>query len=93
MLSYKMFHDFFLQLCLIVNHFEPEGGLWSKECAASRKHLEVSRFAADDPWKSQPWPAVFTFPSRGQGLLEQIPFVQILSTHPAGVASIPTALR
>ena len=38
--------------------------------------------------KPQPWPAVFTFPSRGQGWLEQILFVQSWSTHPAVVASI-----
>ena len=38
--------------------------------------------------KPQAWPAVFTFPSRGQGLLEQISFVQSWSNHPAVVASV-----
>ena len=37
--------------------------------------------------KPQPWPAVFTFPSRGWVWLEQIPFVQRWSSHPAVVAS------
>ena len=45
------------------------------------------------PWKSQPWPSVFTFPSEGWGWLDQIPFYKILSTHPTGVASILRALR
>ena len=35
-----------------------------------------------------PWLAVFTFPSRGRGWLEQILFVQSWSTHPVGVASM-----
>ena len=36
----------------------------------------------------QPWPAVFTFPCRGQEWLEQIIFVQSWSTNPVVVASV-----
>ena len=58
-----------------------------------KKQLEVDRISGHDPWKSQPWPAVFTFPSRGGGWLEQIPFVQSWSTDPAGVASMQKGLE
>ena len=78
----------------LTSHCEPEGGLSSEECAANTKpQLGVPGIAADDQWKLKSWPAVFTFPSRGCGWLEQIPFVQILSTQPTGVASMPRALK
>ena len=52
---------------------------------------DLSRHLSEPPEEArrpQPWPAVFTFPSRGRGWLEKIPFVQSWSTHPAVVASM-----
>ena len=31
-----------------------------------KRQMEVHRISVHDPWKSQPWPAVFIVPSRGQ---------------------------
>ena len=69
------------------------GPLVKRMWRITKTQLGVPEIAADDPWKSQPWPAVFTFPIRVWGWLEQIPFVQILSTHPTGVAILSRALR
>ena len=48
----------------------------------------LSSEPTEEARKPQPWPAVFTFPSRGWVGLRQILFVQSWSTHPAVVDSM-----
>ena len=36
---------------------------------------------SEEAQKPQPWPAIFTFPSRGRGWLEQISSSRELGTH------------
>ena len=40
--------------------------LVKRMCHITKTQLEVLGISALDRWKSQPWTAVFTFPSRGQ---------------------------
>ena len=47
--------------------------LVKRMCRFTKTHLEVGGIPAHDPWRSQPWPAVFTFPSRGRGWLSRFP--------------------
>ena len=64
------------------------GSLVKRMCRITKTHLRVPGISA----QSQPWPAVFTFSSRGLGCLKQIPFVQSWSTRLAGVAPILRAM-
>ena len=59
-----------------------------------KEQLGVLVISAHDPLKSQPCPrsAVFNFPCRGRGWLEQISFVQSCSTRSAGMASMLKAM-
>ena len=51
----KIFKETFRRMSHVrchVSHCEPEGGLWSKECAAlQKKQLGVLGIAAEGPWK------------------------------------------
>ena len=69
------------------------GPLVERMCRITKRQLAVPGISAQDLWKLQPWPVVFTFTSRGQGWLEQITFVQSWLTGPAGVASMLRAMR
>ena len=69
------------QLFLLCQFFNNPGWECNGSSCCACEPLEEAR-------RPQSWPAVFTFLSRGQGWLEQVPFFQSWSTHPAVVASV-----
>ena len=80
--------------CFEAQHVSPTLWAWRRPlvkrmCPIMKTQLGVTGIAADDPWMSQPWPTVFTFPNRGSEWLGRFPLSKAGQLIQQGGASMP----